>query len=227
MNSKFRLGDIEGGDVVGLGAPPGLSTHPGLSAPPRRPQTASQSRTPSDAPARRPQGRQNATSGVSEPIKPATPAPDGELLVPVGESKPTPQRRKNRPGRPTKPQDDSVATRPTNVTVPESLRGKIHAARVERGVSTGELIAIAIETHIAELPDLIADSNRPAHTGMFSTRATRLPRRGDEPERPITYRMTSQDLAVIDNLVESLGARSRGHLIATALRAELATPTTD
>ncbi len=33
--------------------------------------------------------------------------------------------------------------------------------------------------------------------------------------------MTSQDLAVIDGLVESLGARSRGHLITTALRAEL------
>ncbi|MBA3019667.1 hypothetical protein [Propionicimonas sp.] len=141
----------------------------------------------------------------------------------MGESDPRPSPRPRRPGRPTKPQDDSDAARPTNITVPVALFDQIQLARETRSVSTGELIAIAIETHIAELPDLIAASNRPATGGMFSTRASRLPRRGDEPERPITYRMTSQDLAVIDNLVENYGARSRGHLITTALRAELAT----
>ncbi len=141
--------------------------------------------------------------------------------MPVEPDNAAPQ--KQRPGRPTKPRDDVDGTRPTNITVPVKLFKKIAQAREEMGVSTGELIAIAIETHIDELPALLAASNRPPATpgGMFSTRASRLPRRGDEPERPITYRMTSQDLAVIDGLVESLGARSRGHLITTALRAEL------
>ncbi len=69
--------------------------------------------------------------------------------------------QKQRPGRPTKPREDVDGTRPTNITVPVTLFKKIAHARESKGVSTGELIAIAIETHFDELPALLAASNRP------------------------------------------------------------------
>ena len=205
MNAKFRLGDIEGGDVVGLGAPPASPTPPGLSAP-----SSPRNTSPGSNPTRRPQSRQKAASAPSRvPQHTTTPTPE-------------PAAPRPRPGRPTNPHSDSDGTRPTNITVPVTIFNKLKTAREQKGVSTGELIAHAIESHLSELPELLAASDRPITPGgMFNTRARRLPRRGDEPERPITYRMTSQDLAVIDDLVDSLGARSRGHLITAALRAEL------
>lgn len=223
MSKRFGLDDVEGGDVVGLTPPSGLSTPHTTSTPntaaspvrrPQRPQKTSTTTTP----ARRPQRSQKATSARPEV---PTPKPQTEDRLVAGER--APQRSSRRPGRPTLPPSDSETTRATNVIIPVSLFDQIAAFRDTQHVSTGELIAAAIETHVDELPDLIAASKRPRPAGMFSTRSSRLPRRGDEPERPITYRMTAQDLATIDGLVESLGACSRGHLITVALTTYLAT----
>lgn len=214
MSNRFGLDDIEGGQTVGLTPPPGLSAPHAAT---RRPAAQDQAATPTPAP----KPAQKATSRRPKATKPTrpTPKPATNTTQPkeVGDSD---QQQDH--GRAKTTPSNNAATRATNITVPAELFDRIAEAREQQQLSTGELIAAAIEAQIADLSNLIAAANTTRTTSMFSTRATRLPRRGAEPEKPITYRMTAQDLAIIDDLVEQYGARSRGQLITIALRAHLA-----
>lgn len=219
MNPRFKgLGDIEGGEVVGLTAPPfGLSTPPLAS---RKPTSA----PPTTDPPPKPTAGESARPKASQPRKATTPGLPATTQPRAAASnaaqKPTAARRRRR-GRPTLPPDGSPATRPTNISIPRSTFDLVAAAREAMGLSTGEIIAMAIETQLEALPALIGAQQRPV--GMFEIRASRLPRRDDEPQKPIAYRMTSRDLETLDDLVERFGARSRGHLITVALNAYLGT----
>lgn len=113
--------------------------------------------------------------------------------------------------------------RPSNVHVPVSLLEPIEEACRSRGMSHGELIIAAIETTYAELPALIRPSTTTGGS-LFATRRSRAVRSKDGPLSPLNYRLRGADFAVIDQLVEELGASSRGDLITTALTAYL-TPT--
>lgn len=197
------LDDLEAGPGIGLSAPVGLTPPPpGLTIPTIPPTTA----PPTPAPARQKRAtRTKKTAPAAEPAKAAAAAP----VVDV-----EPPRRKRR-GRPPLPPDSRPQTRPTNVMIPTSTFARVAKAREELAMSTGEIIVVAVEAQLKRLPGLLATPR----TGMFETRATRLPHRADEPERPLSYRLTGNDLATIDNLVDKYGARSRGHLIAVALNA--------
>lgn len=102
--------------------------------------------------------------------------------------------------------------------IPASTFDLLAQARDELKMSSGEIITLAIEQQLDALPALLNAGKR---KGLFETRATRLPRRYNEPPKAITYRLTEQDLATIDDLVDQLGARSRAHLITVALNAQL------
>lgn len=78
---------------------------------------------------------------------------------------------------------------------------------------------MAISAVADELPTLLGTQT----PSMFETRATRLPRRDQGPKRPLSYRLTPRDLALLDELVDANGARSRSHLITVALGAFFAT----
>lgn len=192
------LDDLEAGPGIGLSAPPiGLSTAPiGLSAPPAA--AAPKAATPAKP--------RNAK--VSRVAKPAASAAVEAAAVAAP--------RKPRRGRPPLPPTDRPQTRPTNVMVPSSTLDLVASAREKLSMSTGELIVVAIEAELEKLPALLG-VQRPR--GLFETRASRLPHRSDEPERPLSYRLTPSDLATIDQLVDQFGARSRGHLISVALNA--------
>ena len=62
---------------------------------------------------------------------------------------------------------------------------------------------------------------RPVTGGaLFGQRVSRPPRTPiTEPVTPLNYRLTTEDYAVLDKLVDELGASSRSHLITVALSA--------
>lgn len=153
-------------------------------------------------------------ANVAEPNSSAPAKPGRTRVQPSTEvgSAPTPRKRR---GRPPIPPDGRPQTRPTNVLIPVSVFDRVARAREELAMSTGEIIAIAIEAELKQLPSLLGVPKG----SLFETRASRLPHRIEEPERPLSFRLTGADLATIDSLVEKYGARSRGHLIAVALNA--------
>jgi hypothetical protein len=84
-------------------------------------------------------------------------------------------------------------------------------------MSNGDIIITAIEKTYRQLQTLI---DPPPTTGgaLFSQRVSRPPRAPTtEPVSPLNYRLTIEDYAVLDRLVNELGAASRSHLISTAL----------
>lgn len=152
---------------------------------------------------------------TEQPPSPAQPAP--ATPEPPAGTTPT-----SAPGEaPAKPAQAQNRMRPSNVHVPVMLLEPIDEACKSRGMSHGELIIAAIESTYAELPGLIRPSTTTGGS-LFATRRSRAVRSKDGPLSPLNYRLRGADFAVIDQLVEELGASSRGDLITTALSAYLA-----
>jgi len=106
--------------------------------------------------------------------------------------------------------------RPSNVHIPVALLEPIEAKCKAEGLSHGEVIIVVIESTLDRLKDLI----HPAATSggaLFASRRSRASRSADGPLTPLNYRLREADFEVLDQLVEDLGASSRGHLITAAL----------
>lgn len=110
--------------------------------------------------------------------------------------------------------------RPSNVHIPVALLEPIAQMKKTQGLSNGEIIISSIEGTYADLKDLI----HPAPTAggnLFASRRSRASRANDGPLTPLNYRLREADYATLDQLVDELGASSRGHLITVALTAYL------
>lgn len=152
--------------------------------------------------------------GAEEPIEqPTTPAATN--LPEVREEPPAPSETLNpAPKAATKSPDDVII--PSSVQIPVDLKAQVAQTRDLRGLSTGEIFLDAIETHYE---DLERSLNRKEIGGrLFAARAV----------KPVTenhhgtlstqnYRLRRRDYAVLDDLVQKLGASSRSHLITQAL----------
>lgn len=151
--------------------------------------------------------------------------PAAEESVPV-EEEPAKEPQRRRAARPkpdegTKGPEDRV--RASNVHVPTSMVDVIEAAKAKSGLTTGELILVAIEDIAAKgkLEDLI----HPGKTVGGSLFAARPSNRAASQEAghktPVNYRLREGDFVVLDNLVTQYKAPSRNHLIVAALKGYL------
>lgn len=155
---------------------------------------------------------------MEQPPSPTQTAPT--TPQPPAEATPTPAPVDAPVDAPARPVEAQNRMRPSNVHVPVTLLEPIDEACRSRGMSHGELIIAAIEATYAELPGLIRPSTTTGGS-LFATRRSRAVRSKDGPLSPLNYRLRGADFAVIDQLVDELGASSRGDLITTALTAYL------
>lgn len=137
------------------------------------------------------------------------------------------------PAAPTEPQpaptpapaarSGRTPIRSTSVHVPVGLREKINAERARTGRSNGEIVIRAIELNLDQLAALFSEHGRGASAGrLFQQRVSRGARLSDGPLSPINVRLFEPDFEVLDELVEQVGAFSRGHLISVTLTAYFA-----
>jgi len=113
-----------------------------------------------------------------------------------------------------------AATQQASVYIPGNLLDQVKTMRRDTGLTSGEIIANAIEATYSQLPGLLAPA--PATGKLFSSRRARPATSPDGPPTALTFRMTARDLAVMDQVEAEVGARSRSQLVAVALRAYLA-----
>ncbi len=144
-----------------------------------------------------------------------------------------PARTPPAPAAPTEPQpaptpapaarSGRTPIRSTSVHVPVGLREKINAERARTGRSNGEIVIRAIELNLDQLSALFSEHGRGASAGrLFQQRVSRGARLSDGPLSPINVRLFEPDFEVLDELVEQVGAFSRGHLISVTLTAYFA-----
>lgn len=116
-------------------------------------------------------------------------------------------------------QDAKGAVRASNVHIPVALIDALNETKRSTRMSNGDIIITALEQTYEELKTRIHP--RPIAGGsLFSQRVSRPPRTPiTEPVTPLNYRLSTEDYAVLDRLVDELGATSRSHLITVALSA--------
>lgn len=143
-------------------------------------------------------------------------------------SKPTtrPSPRPEQPRRTsTRASDTAVIIREISFTTPVELRDRLrNTARSSPDTTVAAVVLDAIERNVDDLEALVAGEqphSRPAdHSGLFPD-AVKTERTSTEIRVPVTLRLTSANLAVIDDLAQQHRATSRSQLITAALRAHL------
>ncbi len=139
----------------------------------------------------------------------SAPAPTAPMTPPL-EPAPVPVTTGN-PG--------SVKTEQSNMRIPIADASLIKQIRDKLDMSNGELITTAIgELYLAGHLATLFQQRQPG--ALFETRAARLPLK-QEPGTVyamVSYRLTPTDFATLDRIQREVGARSRGHLITTAMR---------
>lgn len=161
-----------------------------------------------------------------------TPTAAAPLLSPRRRSRPTPTAAKSAPASAEPPEDPATPTprrrgrpaktpggaddivRRSNINLPVTLLDQLQRVQDEEGLSHGEVFIRALEATHKQLGDLI----NPAQVGggLFTSRRAR-PARVTGPLSTVNFGMRVADYKVLDQLVEDLGASSRGHLISVAL----------
>ncbi|WP_175484211.1 hypothetical protein [Modestobacter sp. DSM 44400] len=112
--------------------------------------------------------------------------------------------------------------RASNVHIPANFMPRLTKARSERRLSNGEWVIAALEATHDQLGSLIRAE--PTGGSLFAPRATRAARTYDGPLTPFNIRLREADYTVIDELVVTFRASSRGHLITVAFDAFLPAP---
>lgn len=110
--------------------------------------------------------------------------------------------------------------RSTTVHIPASLIDRVIDERNRSGRSNGEIVIAAIEHAHPQLQQLVG-AKAATGGGLFAARASRVPRAAEEHLTPFNVRLYEADYVILDDLVSTTGARSRGHLISVALTAYL------
>ena len=166
-------------------------------APPERSDSAVSASTP---------GRQQAPVESSRVARPRTAgAPSASEEAAAGRA------------RPRAPRGQTV------FYLPFDLSERLRDAAREQAKTHAEVIFDAIEARLDELGALLHDAERvPSGVGVF----TRAEPKMAGPKVQVSGQIRSDNLSVIDRLVEQHGAGSRSQLIEVALRAHLDGPGT-
>lgn len=166
------------------------------------------------------------------PPKPLSTSPGAPSPNPRGASAPSPTTPTPTPGTGTAPsatppsagrgrKRSKVPTLPSTVHLPIDLIEAVKQERERAGITSGAVFIQAIE---ATYEDLKARFSPPTPAGgsLFAPRVTvPQPQQWDVPTATVNFRLTEADFSVLDELVETLGARSRGRLLAVALELHL------
>lgn len=158
------------------------------------------------------------TPTLSLPTRPSLPARRTTPPSPGNNSAQSPQRSVA-PKPPNDVPTAKGAVRASNVHIPVALIDALNETKRTTRMSNGDIIITALEQTYEQLKTLIHP--RPVAGGsLFSQRVSRPPRTPIvEPVTPLNFRLSTDDYAVIDKLVDELGATSRSHLITVALSA--------
>jgi hypothetical protein len=158
-------------------------------------------RDPEDGP-----GAPQALTAASAPVRPPAERP----TPPAARSKTSPQ-----PTSATR--QGKGAIRPVVVYLPAALRGRLRAAATAETTTHTDLVLAALDATHSQLAGRFSAAD-PAPSSLFAAQGRRRRRqRQDEPQVQVSLRPVSDDLAVIDGLVETVGASSRSAMIAAAL----------
>ncbi|ACZ32415.1 hypothetical protein Xcel_3416 (plasmid) [Xylanimonas cellulosilytica DSM 15894] len=134
-----------------------------------------------------------------------------------------PRRRAARPtpDEGTKGPEDRI--RPSNVHVPTTLVDLLEAKRQTSGLTTGELILVAIEETVSKgkLEELIHPGKTVGGTLFAARPSNRAAAHEAGHKAPVNYRLREGDYVVLDELVAQYKAPSRNHLIVAALKGYL------
>lgn len=230
-HTRRRLANFEESDL------PDLTRHGDLFSPKPSPQSAAQggAEEPTE-----PRGtltdHDGAESSGESSSSPGTPADRQEGV----EDKPKPEaraasdgsaarsrKRRTRsagtrsPGRPRTNEPAEGSARPTTVTLPTTLQPRFMATAAERGLSNWGLIIEALESADPDaLRDEIARAGGRTGGKRFAARtSSRAGARPEEgPPSPINVRPLEEDLVVVDEMKDEVGARSRNQLVQAAVK---------
>lgn len=119
--------------------------------------------------------------------------------------------------------EEAEQQRSTTISIAASLIPGISAVREQQGWTVGELIIQALEATHERLPGHLYPQGR-IGGGLFAARGpARAAQSASSGARTkLNFRLPMIDFEVIDRQVDLTAARSRGHLIETALRLYLA-----
>lgn len=112
---------------------------------------------------------------------------------------------------------DTIAT---SVRIDARCATRLKSFRDSVGWTTGEVIIDALEHTIDELPELLYPEGA-IGGALFARRGTSGQPATSSSKAPLYLRLLTEDYTVLDGLVEKTGARSRTHLIETAVTAYL------
>lgn len=168
----------------------------------------------------------------SKPVVEEQPEPDTSAVVPVvreaAAHAPTPAAERTpereRPVRRRSAKADEDRTRASNLHVPTELIDKLTDRRQTLGLTTGEVLLVAIEATVdnGTLRDLI-HPGKPLGGTLFAARASSRAAALEAGHKvPVNYRLREADFAVIDRLVEEYESPSRNNLLVAALTGFLA-----
>jgi len=189
---------------------------------PADPGTAVQSRT------------ETPGGAAASPAPPERPDSAVSASTPARQQSPVARPRAARPrtaGAPSAPKEAAASGRarpraPRGQTVfylPFDLSERLRDAAREQAKTHAEVIFDAIEAQLDQLGALLHDAEPvPSAVGVFS----RAEPRQAGPKVQVSGQIRSDNLRVIDRLVEQHGAGSRSQLIEVALRAHLDGPGT-
>lgn len=156
----------------------------------------------------------NASPRKSKPKKPAG-------KKPASKKTPTPRKASPRPA-PTRP---AAGQARLVLWTPKRIRKRMQTVQAKKGTSYLDQVLDAIEATIDDLPNLVATDAEPiAVKGKLFERTVAAAEAPTEPDARVqlTIRgVLDSQLAVIDQLVESSGAKSRSALVNAALDAAL------
>lgn len=121
-------------------------------------------------------------------------------------------------GEPEKAPEAGSATIATSVRINANCAARLKIYRDGAGWTTGEVIIDALEAAIDDLPRLLYPEGS-IGGGLFARRGASGHPVTNAPKTSLYLRLLAEDYTVLDGLVETTGARSRTHLIETALTA--------
>lgn len=124
-------------------------------------------------------------------------------------------------------QAPALATSQSIVYLAPGLRDTLDAARKRDRRTNADLVLDALDRARHQLPELVTRQQRQERppNSLFSARPSRTRQRATSPSErtvPFTFRVTADELVVIDRLVEETSASSRSSLVAAALQAAYA-----
>lgn len=139
------------------------------------------------------------------------PTPKAHQPVGGGVTGSEPQQRKGRKEGPRR----HASGAGTAFYVSPEMAARFRAEAARRRVTNGTLVLDAVEATVGELPPLLEGGTRTDSTGMFTRHVSAEP---GSPRVQLSARFIRENLRVLDDLVDRLGAESRSQLIEAALK---------